>query len=820
MSKMLRLTFLLACFLTLWTTSVTAQGSDAVLKVQNGPLPQVLRQLELKTDYRFLYINDDLKGYTFSGDLTLKDINSTMTQLLAGKPLGYTVNQQYITITKQGANTNGTYILHGKVVDENGDELPGVNIRVQGTKNYAVTGMDGTYTIQVHSGDVLRFSFIGYREEIAAVKGKKVLNVDMRPDAHTLKDVQVVAFGTQKKESVVSSITSIRPGDLKTSSSDLTTSFAGRIPGMVAWQTGGMPGAMTENEMNTKFYVRGITSFQSGANTDSLILIDGVESTKLDLARLTVEDIETFNVMKEKKEWMAEVKVLKAFVYFQLVKRYGPIILVPKNIEANASLDVMKQPRQPIDSCFNAIVSLIDDALNDGLLSKAQQLTSHQAYFNHESALALKAIVLTYAASPLFNGNSDFASFKNKNGELLFPHKYDAEKWHKAAVACDEAIKACESAGYKLVSGNSSKSTKLLNTMYDLEKRTQNPGYSNAEDIFAVKGPNTYMYYSDKLYTWILPHLKSTDYSNYDSKDLGCLAPSMKMVEMYYTDKGLPIDEDPSWDYPSRFTGMSQETDQATYDKVIPAGTPVLNLHLRREPRFYADIAADRTYFQRGPEKANSWSTDYNLLVKVYRGESFGTDANSIREDIPQNLTGYWVKKTLYSDIPGRDYSNSYVSKGSDDPFALIRLSELYFMDAEAWNEYEGPSEKVYSMINKVRERDGIPDVQDSWRQAKHPDLVNTKKGMRSIIQQKTNIEFAFEGQRYFNLLRWKKGEELGQPIYGWNIIGEDAQSFYNNWHGPIVVWNKRKFIAPRDYFHPIRTEEIQISGCKQNPGW
>lgn len=297
---MLRLTFLLACFLTLWTTSVTAQGSDAVLKVQNEPLPQVLRQLELRTDYRFLYINDDLKGYTFSGDLTLKDINSTMTQLLAGKPLGYTVNQQYITISKQGAQSaNGTYILHGKVVDENGDELPGVNIRVQGTKNYAVTGMDGTYTIQVHSGDVLRFTFIGYREEIAAVKGKKVLNIDMRPDAHTLKDVQVVAFGTQKKESVVSSITSIRPGDLKTSSSDLTTSFAGRIPGMVAWQTGGMPGAMTESEMNTKFYVRGITSFQSGANTDPLILIDGVESTKLDLARLTVEDIETFNVMKD-----------------------------------------------------------------------------------------------------------------------------------------------------------------------------------------------------------------------------------------------------------------------------------------------------------------------------------------------------------------------------------------------------------------------------------------------------------------------------------------------------------------------------------------
>lgn len=101
----------------------------------------------------------------------------------------------------------------------------------------------------------------------------------MRPDSKQLGEVQVVAFGSQKKESVVSSITSIRPEDLKSSSSDLTTSFAGKIPGMIAWQTGGMPGALTEDEMNTKFYIRGITSFQSGANTDPLILIDGVESS-------------------------------------------------------------------------------------------------------------------------------------------------------------------------------------------------------------------------------------------------------------------------------------------------------------------------------------------------------------------------------------------------------------------------------------------------------------------------------------------------------------------------------------------------------------
>lgn len=86
---------------------------------------------------------------------------------------------------------------------------------------------------------------------------------------------------------------------LKSSSSDLTSQFAGKIAGIVGWQTGGIPGALTEEEMNTKFYIRGITSFQTNANIDPLILIDGVESSKLDLSRMTPEDIETFSVMKD-----------------------------------------------------------------------------------------------------------------------------------------------------------------------------------------------------------------------------------------------------------------------------------------------------------------------------------------------------------------------------------------------------------------------------------------------------------------------------------------------------------------------------------------
>ena len=131
------------------------------------------------------------------------------------------------------------------------------------------------------------------------LKGKTKLNVRLNPTAENIEEVTVVAFGEQKKESVVSAITTVDARTLKSSSSDLTSQFAGKIAGIVGWQTGGIPGALTEEEMNTKFYIRGITSFQTDANIDPLILIDGVESSKLDLSRMTPEDIETFSVMKD-----------------------------------------------------------------------------------------------------------------------------------------------------------------------------------------------------------------------------------------------------------------------------------------------------------------------------------------------------------------------------------------------------------------------------------------------------------------------------------------------------------------------------------------
>ena len=187
----------------------------------------------------------------------------------------------------------------GRVVDEKGNPIPGATVLIQGTTQGVATDADGRYTISVRPTDALRVSFIGYKTEVVEPKGKTKINIRLNPTAENIEEVTVVAFGEQKKESVVSAITTVDARTLKSSSSDLTSQFAGKIAGIVGWQTGGLPGALTEEEMNTKFYIRGITSFQTNANIDPLILIDGVESSKLDLSRMTPEDIETFSVMKD-----------------------------------------------------------------------------------------------------------------------------------------------------------------------------------------------------------------------------------------------------------------------------------------------------------------------------------------------------------------------------------------------------------------------------------------------------------------------------------------------------------------------------------------
>ena len=150
----------------------------------------------------------------------------------------------------------------------------------------------------------------------------------------------------------------------------------------------------------------------------------------------------------------------------------------------------------------------------------------------------------------------------------------------------------------------------------------------------------------------------------------------------------------------------------------------------------------------------------------------------------------------------------------------MIRLSELYLNYAEAVNESSGPSSDAYNALNAVRQRAGIPNVEDAWSDPSISANVNkhtNQEGLREIIQQERLIELSFEGNRYNDLRRWKLAEEyFNSPVFGWSVDETTVSGYYN-----ITQVGIRSFNNPRDYFHPISINEITINpNLIQNPGW
>lgn len=189
--------------------------------------------------------------------------------------------------------SHGQNIVGGIVTDkESGETLPGVTILIEGSTRGVTTDIDGTFEIRADEQDNLIVSYVGMETQTVAIDGQDFLNIELQSIASELEGVTIVAFGEQKKESVVASITTVSPRDLKFPTSDFTTSFGGQIAGMIAFQSSGEPGAE-----NTDFFIRGVTSF--GYNVDPLILVDNIEISKSELSRIQPDDIESFSIMKD-----------------------------------------------------------------------------------------------------------------------------------------------------------------------------------------------------------------------------------------------------------------------------------------------------------------------------------------------------------------------------------------------------------------------------------------------------------------------------------------------------------------------------------------
>ena len=279
----------------LLTLSIHAQ---VITKSFRGvPLKTVLEEVEKQTGYSFLFESKEVDvDKSVTASFKNATIQTVLDKVLDGS-LRYTINDKLVTISqrpRQGATVakDGSVTLSGTVISSSDNQpIVGANVYVEGTTLGVTTDIDGNYSLTVPASTrQVTFSFLGYDMKKIAVKDSELFKLVTLVDAsNELEDVVVVGFGVQKKESLVGAVQSVKPSELQVSSSNLSTSFAGKIAGVIAVQKTGEPGADGAN-----FWIRGISTF--GSSTTPLVLVDGIER---DLDLVDIEDIKDFSILKD-----------------------------------------------------------------------------------------------------------------------------------------------------------------------------------------------------------------------------------------------------------------------------------------------------------------------------------------------------------------------------------------------------------------------------------------------------------------------------------------------------------------------------------------
>lgn len=276
-----------------------AQQTVFTLHASNKTVKEVFEYIEENSEFVVLYSKDLLPVLQKKVSISIdkQDVESILNILSKEAGLKYNINDRQITVTKVAAEApqqeKKEIKVTGKVLDENDEGVPGANVVVKGDKTKGtMTDIEGNFTLTVPANTVLVASFIGYTPTEFPLNGKTNIILKIAPDAKQLDEVVVVGFGAQKKASVVGAVQTVKASELRSPSSTLSNSFAGRIAGVVAVQRGGEPGADGAN-----FWIRGISTFAS--NTSPLVFIDNVEVSIGDLNALSPEVIEGFSILKD-----------------------------------------------------------------------------------------------------------------------------------------------------------------------------------------------------------------------------------------------------------------------------------------------------------------------------------------------------------------------------------------------------------------------------------------------------------------------------------------------------------------------------------------
>jgi starch-binding outer membrane protein, SusD/RagB family len=374
---------------------------------------------------------------------------------------------------------------------------------------------------------------------------------------------------------------------------------------------------------------------------------------------------------------------------------------------------------------------------------------------------------------------------------------YDHEKWGTAAEALREAIELCHEAGHELFDFNSSSIASLLNekTVAAMQVRGAVTERWNKEIIWGESQPR------DLLQRISIP---PTSPFHQAGHLLQANAPTLRVVEQFYTDNGVPVEEDKDWVDVDLFELKEGDEEHKYY---IEKNYETINLHFNREARFYGSVSFDGGTFFGFGNMSDDLSSLRNTYFKYASVGGFRLNEHS--------ATGYLVKKVVNM--------NTAMALNANQPsmyhfsFPIIRLADLYLMYAEVLNEYkEIPDAEVYEYIDLVRNRTGLDGVVESWAEhSVNPQKPLSKEGMREIIQRERMNELAFEGIRFWDLRRWKLSEDyMNSPIRGLSIL-EDDNNFYQvqNLYNPTFEM--------KDYLWPLKQSTLlKNRNLTQNPGW
>jgi hypothetical protein len=482
-----------------------------------------------------------------------------------------------------------------------------------------------------------------------------------------------------------------------------------------------------------------------------------------------------------KNQYKAESRFLRGWFYWQLIKQYGPVVKVTEAISLND--DFNKYPRSSFDECKDYVNQLMDQAAAG--LPAEWGTTSNYGRPTKGSCLAVKAQIALLAASPLWNGNSAFASFKNQDGKQLAPTAYDANKWK---VAADAAKAVIDLGSYKLF-------TNLDNggTVFD--------PYLSVRDLF-ITNWNSEIIFSRNSWNYagytkcVTPG--AGGYSMYNA--------TQNIVDAFYMNNGRTIDDPQSGYVASNFV-------QSNGAKYWEHKKGQWNMYANREPRFYAYIQYNGRPVLPAPtvDDKNYYSSTENVdgtgRAEFYYNGKAGAKASGASN----NITGYDVLKNVSPADNIRQWTANY------RPFILLRYAEILLDYVEALNEYDPANQNIVIYLDQIRSRAGLPGIETVY-----PGAIGNKDLMRKYILRERQVELCFESDRYYTLIRrLSLGADENQTIYGLNVNTDDQGqgfsfgAFYNKTLFQKRVWNNKMYLFPISQYQLDRDRALV-----QNHGW